>query len=63
MTTISASVGNGGVDRPDDVRIVQTLLARHADWFPPLPAPAATGTADEAMLPRSPPFKRTPARS
>ena len=29
MSTIAASVGRGGINRQDDVRIVQTLLNKH----------------------------------
>ena len=48
-TTLTASVGARGQNRPDDVRAVQALLARHAGWLAPAPAPAVTGVYDDAL--------------
>lgn len=60
METITASVGNGGVNHPDDVRKVQALLVRHADWLAPLPAPAVTGNLDQSTAAAIVAFQRDP---
>jgi hypothetical protein len=60
METITASVGRDGVNRPDDVRKIQGLLSRHADWFAPLPAPTVTGNLDEVTAAAIVAFQRDP---
>lgn len=40
-TTLSASVGDNGANKPDDIVKVQRLLGRHADWL------AGTSLGDE----------------
>src|SRR5687767_14435019 len=45
MSSLTGSVGRGGVNRPDDVRAVQTLLNRYAGMLGlrPLPVDGAVG--------------------
>ena len=50
MPKIKQSVGKKGVNKPDDVKVVQTLLARHASWLIPAPVPVATGIIDPATI-------------
>ena len=60
MATIAAPVGTNGRNDPDDVRTVQTLLGRHADWLAPAPAPAVSGTCDPATIAAITAFQRDP---
>lgn len=43
---IRAAVGSGRRNDPDDVKLVQEQLARHARWLGGLPVPPATGRWD-----------------
>ena len=47
MKTIVASVGHGGLNRTDDVRLVQELLNRH------MPPPQRPLVVDGVMSPRT----------
>ena len=48
MRTILASVGRGGLNRSEDVRLVQELLNRHLP--PPQPPLLVNGLVDSRML-------------
>src|SRR5687768_6710821 len=48
MATISASVGHGGENRPEDIRTVQKLLNEHS--MPPLRALDVDGHAGEKTI-------------
>ena len=48
MQTILASVGRGGLNRSEDVRLVQELLNQHLP--PPQPPLVVNGVVDSRML-------------
>ena len=48
MQTILASVGRGGLNRSEDVRLVQELLNRHL--HPPQPPLVVNGVVDSRLL-------------
>lgn len=50
-TALTGSVGQGGVNKPADVKAVRALLQRHAAvWLAPDPPPAADGPCDDALV-------------
>lgn len=58
MREIGASVGTGGVNRPDDVRTVQTLLILNLARLAPRPALDVNGECDEATVEAITEFQR-----
>lgn len=60
MATITTSVGRGGKNDADDVRTVQTMLVRHADWLSSAPPPAPSGNCDQATIAAITAFQRDP---
>ncbi|MEX2264869.1 MAG: hypothetical protein WD696_23140, partial [Bryobacteraceae bacterium] len=50
MSTISGSVGKGGVNRLDDVKTVQTLLNQHIAKLVPLMPVIVTGKCDAQTI-------------
>jgi len=56
VRTILASVGRGGLNRSEDVRLVQELLNRHIR--PPQPPLVVNGVVDSRMLAALEAFQR-----
>src|SRR3954452_5712540 len=50
MPTTTASVGKGGVNRPDDVKVVQTLLNQNITRLAPLLPVPVSGTCDAQTI-------------
>lgn len=60
MATITGSVGKGGKNDPNDVRIVQNLLVRHSDWLSSAPPAAPSGNCDQVTIAAITAFQRDP---
>jgi hypothetical protein len=58
MAKIGASVGNGGVNRPGDVKIIQTLLNLNIARLAPLPPLTVSGECDPATVAAITDFQR-----
>ena len=59
MAKIGASVGTGGVNRPDDVKIVQTLLNLNIGRLTPLPPVDVNGQCGPSTVEAITEFQRT----